>query len=505
MGIQQSVYTTAEQSAFGPGIVQAVEASTGTKGPSRVLKVLAWVGFLVQLVLSVLGVALMQANTGGSSEVLVQGAYVAAFALFGLVGSLVASRRPRNPIGWIFVVVGLLNLVWFFSAQYTEFALYTRPGSLPWVVFAAWLGTGWVAGAAWGLIATFVLLLYPSGHLLSRRWSPIAWLSGALIALNVVFSALQYGPMIVDGRDIGINNPTGVEALTSIAELFNAAGFPLLVVLAAVCVSSVVMRYRRAQGDECPQIRWFAYAAGLLLAAFGLGAVSSFLPSSLLSGLRDAMYPIAIAALPASAGIAILKYRLYDIDLLINRTLVYVPLTGVLAGLYAASIALLQKLFIATTGQQSDAAVVLTTLILTSAFTPVKNGIQGFVDRRFKEAPDRFRQLRLFDQQVRNVEEVIDVRQAVRRLLESAIAGFGANGGAVYLERDGRMDLVFASENWTDSSAAIVVPLESGGRTIGLLQLGPVDSEEPFRPQDVDRLRAVASRVSHVVSLVSTP
>ena len=169
-----------------------------------------------------------------------------------------------------------------------------------------------------------------------------------------------------------------------------------------------------------------------------------------------------------------LRYRLYDIDVIINRTLVYVPLTAIVAGLYSASIALLQKLFVAATGEKSDAAIVITTLLLTTTFTPIKNLLQSAVDKRFKETRDATKKLKSFDRQVRLVGDVLDTRQITRRRLDETTTAFNAKSGAVYLMQDGALQLVQASEGWEGNvgNVALTVPLESEGEQVGLLQLG---------------------------------
>jgi hypothetical protein len=209
---------------------------------------------------------------------------------------------------------------------------------------------------------------------------------------------------------------------------------------------------------------------------------------------------LLILCLPLTVAFSVLRYRLYDIDVIINRTLVYVPLTAILAGLYSASIALLQKLFVAATGEKSDAAIVITTLLLTTTFTPIKNLLQSAVDKRFKEARDATKKLKSFDRQVRSVGDVIDPSQITRRLLEETTTAFGALSGAVYLKQDGNMRLIHASDTW-EGEAVLSIPLESGNEQMGLLRLGARHNRMVYSAEDRLLLEQVAGGVAHLVRL----
>ena len=177
------------------------------------------------------------------------------------------------------------------------------------------------------------------------------------------------------------------------------------------------------------------------------------------------------------------------------------PLTGILAGVYAASIALFQKLFTAITGEKSDAAIVLTTLILAAIFTPIKNALQSFVDKRFKESADPTKELMALDKQVQSVVEVMDTGQITQRLLDKSVLAFDASGGAIYLWQDGELRLAHASEGW-DSSAALNVPLESNGERLGVLQLGARRQiGREYTSQDRATLQQTADRVAQAISL----
>jgi hypothetical protein len=215
---------------------------------------------------------------------------------------------------------------------------------------------------------------------------------------------------------------------------------------------------------------------------------------------------IALIALivPAALVIAVLRYRLFDIDVIINRTLVYVPLTAILAGAYAASIKLFQVFFVAATRNESDGAIILTTLILASVFTPVKNGLQTRVDRTFAQPFEPARRLRAFDQQMQQLIEALDTRQSIRRLLDLAVEAYGARGGAVYLAQNGHQSVVYRTPGWNGVEARRV-PLEWEGSRVGMLKLGPPRPGPAHPPLDSSVLEGCAERVAHLSQLLHAP
>jgi hypothetical protein len=275
-------------------------------------------------------------------------------------------------------------------------------------------------------------------------------------------------------------------------------------------VISQIYKYRTVLGvAQRQQAKWVVFGIAVAVCG-GLAVTFPGLIDPALSrpGPQRAFYELAyvpalylfLAILPLSIGISILRYRLYDIDLIINKALVYVPLTAILAGAYAASIALFQKLFEAITGEKSDAAIVITTLMLTAIFTPIKNTLQAIVDRRFKEAPDPTRELKAFDKQVQSVIEVIDREQIARRMLEEAMSAFGATSGAVYLNQGGQLRMAHSSDGW-DGNAQLVMPMNSDGEYLGLLQLGARRNGRKYAPEDREVLQQTVGRVAYAISL----
>jgi len=318
------------------------------------------------------------------------------FLAFPLVGALVASRRLRNWVGWILLADGLL---WTFGAVLDSYRVYglARPGSVPFSGAVHALGQ-WLWVPAVGLFAVYLILLFPDGRLPSRRWRPLAWFSGAVM---VLLSA-------------GIGKPFGLEQYPWVSDALPVvlALLPLCILASAV---SLVLRYRRAGTEVREQIKWVAFAALFVGVQFviDIGASLLLVPMTA-SGrepawlaLLDQVGFIMFAGVPIAVGIAVLKYRLYDIDVIINRALVYGSLTATLVALYFGGIVVLQRLFVALTGQESTLAVVASTLAIAALFNPLRRRIQGFVDRRFyRRKYDASKTLETFSAKLRDATDL---------------------------------------------------------------------------------------------------
>ena len=294
------------------------------------------------------------------------------------VGAIVASRRPENPVGWLLCLNGLTTSISHFSSQYAIYALLARPNLLPAGEAFAWIDT-WILPI---LIAldVFTFLLFPTGRLPSRRWRWLGWLTVAFVFVGAISGAFTSGP--VDGLG-SIRNPLGIEGFTS---GYKAVLYPMAPFLFAAAALSVFVRLRRATGVERQQIKWFAYAAVVMAITAFLHIITETVDVPLWLGRTEfAVFTVAGTAVPISIGIAILRYRLYDIDILINRTLVYGTLTAVLALVYLGGVTATQAIFQAFTGQGElpQLAVVVSTLLIAALFNPLRHRIQGFIDRSF--------------------------------------------------------------------------------------------------------------------------
>ena len=276
------------------------------------------------------------------------------------VGALVASRRPENAVGWLLCALGFAVALGFFTQEYVHYVKGLQQGPLPGSGVAAYLS----AISPGILPVSFLLLLFPDGRLPSRRWRVVGWIAGSAIALYIVYQTLEPG------------SPNPLGGTLSGAALH--AGYVLEqgVIICSMlgALASLAMRLRRARGDERQQIKWLVYTASVMAAGAILVPLAQIFWLVVLS---------SVCAMPVVVGIAILKYRLYEIDLLINRTLVYGPLTATLVALYFGGIVVLQRVFVVLTGEQSTLAVVASTLIIAALFNPLRRRIQGFIDRRF--------------------------------------------------------------------------------------------------------------------------
>ncbi len=300
---------------------------------------------------------------------------VAFFALAG-VGALVASRRPGNPIGWLFVGGALGLVLDFFTSSYANYALFAKPGSLPGGAWMAWSSV-WVENLTIALPA-LLLLLFPDGRLPSRRWRLGVWLLVIGVVVGVLSSAFKTGIL---RNDLPIDNPVGIKAVGAFVDATGVVSWLCLVGVFVAAAVSMIVRLVRARGEERAQLKWMVFAAALLLVGF-VGANFADSMGNAAQVVADVVISLAFAGVPIAAGIAILRYRLYEIDRVVSRTLVYGLLTAGLAGLYFGVVIALQQVFGGLT-RGNDLAIAGSTLAVAALFRPARRWIQGFVDRRF--------------------------------------------------------------------------------------------------------------------------
>ena len=367
---------------------------------------------------------------GGFVELLV----FLPFLAFPLVGALIASRRPQNPIGWICLVSGLF---WMSYAQGDASDAYelARTGAIASsVTLDALLQGTWTLPV--GLLGIYTILLFPDGRLPSGRWRPFAFFAGAVIVLIPVVFVFVPGPL---EDHPGVRNPFGLEQypwLEGVA-VFAVLLLPLCVLVSA---ASLVVRYRRSGAEVREQIKWLAFAASVVGMAY-LSAViagiffvpelfSSRAPQSLAYALIPNLLLISYAGIPVAIGFAVLKYRLYDIDIIINRTLVYGSLTLMLALVYSGGVVGTQAVFRALTGQeqQPQLAVVVSTLAIATLFTPLRRRIQTIIDRRFyRRKYDAARIMAAYGIRLRDEVDLgtlsDDLLEVIRETMQPAHAG----------------------------------------------------------------------------------
>lgn len=341
-----------------------------TRRTARVLSVLAWVQwafFMACITAAMRLLALTHRHSSGSNVIVV------AFFFYSTFGAFVASRRPDNVIGWLFTAIGLGTGITSLSAGYLAYAeLVTRNVTAPSVQAITLLGNCvWDANLACG---AFILLLFPDGRVPGRRWQAVGWLLGgtlAIMEISIVFMPGQF-----EGDPV--TNPLGIPGAGPLLSLLSGVSKYLFIVLALLAVLSVVQRFWRSTGEQRQQLKWFAYAAALM--ALCIAGTVVLLPET--GSGATVGFMVAFLTLPLGAGIAVLKYRLYDIDVLINRTIVYGMLTASLALIYFGSVIGLQYA-LRTFTQGSSLAVVISTLVIAALFQPLRWRLQRIIDRRF--------------------------------------------------------------------------------------------------------------------------
>jgi hypothetical protein len=344
----------------------------------RILSRLAWVLWALGLLILICGYVLDNLNGYRDSPLAVGN--VPGFV--GLtVGALIVSRRPSNRIGWLFLWSPLLlafggsgNL----ADQYALYTFVTRPGALPAGVLVVLLGL--ITQIAGFLpLVTFLPLLFPDGRPPSPRWRPVAWLTAFQIAF-FIFGGI-FSPRLNNGP-VDIANPLAIEMVGAVSDQAFFLSLVLSVAIVLLSVASVFVRFRRASGDERQQLKWFGFGALPIPISLVAGGIAGVFNVTWLANLP--LWQLSVAGIPIVVGIAIFKYRLYDIDLIIRRTLVYAALTALLALIYFGSVLLLEQLLRALTGQQqSEIVIVLSTLVIAGLFTPLRGRIQQVIDRRF--------------------------------------------------------------------------------------------------------------------------
>src|SRR5918994_4897012 len=358
-----------------------MKQSRGVGGMStRTASKLAWGLCVLSLALTALSLLLLILNLSHPNthlyEPWLDNTLSAVF--YPTVGAIVASLRPENPVGWLLCLYGLVISFSYFCAEYAIYALLAEPNSLPAGEAMAWI-VSWVLPIIIGLSA-FLYLLFPTGRLPSRRWRWVAWLTGVLVLAGVIISAFSSRALM--GVLGPIRNPLGVKGFTSI---YKALLYIISTVALGAVVLSVFMRLRHAIGVERQQIKWFAYAAAGSVIATGVAYLIPVVVDTPIwfERMGFALNIAFIPAIPIAIGIAILRYRLYDIDIIINRTLVYGSLTAMLVAFYFVGIVVLQRVFVFLTSEQSTLAVVASTLLIAALFNPLRKRIQSFIDRRF--------------------------------------------------------------------------------------------------------------------------
>lgn len=513
----------------------AMERPEGRRSPrarDQAIGRLAWSLWALTLLQVVVGLILAALNgltlRGLIADFVV--ALVIAALSFATVGALIIQRQPGNPIGWLLCLAGFGNGAFCWLGQYAQYSLVTSPGALPGGEIVFWFNL-WAWPPVEAAVLLLLPLLFPTGRLPSARWRPLVWLAVAATLLIAV--SLAFGPNQDDVLS-EFENPFLLPGATGLLRVVSALGLALMPICLLGALAAPVSRFRRAQGPERQQLKWFAFGATLLILGFTAGTAAFLLGRSqdgLVSGLFQAL---AFPWVPIATGVAILRYRLYDIDLIINRTLVYVALTACVVGIYVFGVGYLGTLFRA--GDNRLIALVVTGLVAV-LFQPLREQVQRGVNRLlYGERDEPYTVLTRLGQRLAGTlapEDVLativgDVARALKLphaaiwLADGAMLRLGAtssgdpahatveDAAAIALLRRAdeglaRVELPahgpFAAA-LAAVGAELALPLAHGGTLVGALCLAPRRAGESFSVADRRLLRDLASHAGAAAQAV---
>ena len=412
-------------------------------------------------------------------------------ALFPLVGALIVQRRPRTRVAWLMIAIGIGLGLGFVTYGYGAIGM-PPPPTFPYA-FEALLISQFFMVPVLATCTTLLLLLFPTDHLLDRRWRWVAILSLIGLIAYMVGSTFHPGPLD-DSNFPDLANPFALpDQYTALCDALVFVGNTGMLTAVALGAVSLAVRYRRGERVEQAQIRW--------IALFGSFVAAAFIVASLQLGpVSDRAWEVGFAflsCLPIAIGVAVTRYRLYEIDRLINRTLVYGSLTAILAGVFTAGIGLAQRVFIATTGESSDAAIVLATLVVATLYAPLRKRLEGVIDRRFRYEHLEFGAYR---EEVTRILGVLEPKRAADRLVREAVRELEATGGAVV---DAADQPIATAGSWP-TAAVIRLPIAGHGPLRAIL-IGPRADGRPHDPLTLARLEDIADLVASAVGISAQP
>ena len=411
--------------------------------------------------------------------------------LWATIGARIAARQPHNSTGWLILAVGWLWSVNAMFEEYATFSYYPQELDLPFVPGMVWFDN--LVGSFVAGLSALALLVVPDGKLPSRRWVVIA--TGAIVvaAVSVGLEATWPRRLV----PFPFDNPLGLDSLrpydSARGAVFSALdvgrGLSVLIPTAAL-----LSRLRSAKGERRQQLKWVAAAASFASLAVFLYALSR-------SPIVEYAQIAGFILVPVSFGIAMRRYRLYEIDRLLNRTIVFGGATALLAGVYTASIGLMQKVFVALTGERSDAAVILTTLLVAAAFTPVKARIDTYVKRNFGSDIPGTKGLDAFKHEIDDHLKLSDRDELLMQLLRESVSELGAVSGALEMNAvdAGRP---FTIGRWT-GDAHLSVPVHEHGDVCARIVLGPRVNGDSYGDGARRRLEAAATTVGHALDRIT--
>jgi two-component system, NarL family, sensor kinase len=420
-----------------------------------------------------------------------------AYVAFSVLGALIVSRHAENRVGWVFCIVGLLGGLTEFAGYYAIHTLLVSPGSLPAGLAAAWLNN-WLWIPYWGTLGIFLPLMFPTGRALSPRWRPATWFGAGATALLSFYGMFHSGPLWNQLEALAIDNPLGITALgdvtgTDLQVAMLVVG-PLLFSM-LVAGASLLLRLRRARGRERLQVKWFAFTAALLVLVF----IAQLLVPAVLTGSGSELqevYPLLLAltfaSLPIATGTAILRYRLYDIDVIINRALVYGTLTAGVIGLYTVVVGVMGTLF--QTGGNLLASLVATGVVAV-LFQPLRERLQRSVNRLLYGQRDE--PYTVLSRLSRRLEETLPTDAVLPLIVETLARALKLPYAAIALEPSSGLEVAAAYGN--SPGEVVRLPLVYQADTVGQLLLARRAPDESFSPADRRLVEDLARQVGVAV------
>ena len=421
--------------------------------------------------------------------------FFGTIVLFAVVGALIVLRRPNTRIAWVMIVMSVLFGAGLLAGAYGALNVTPSGASLAPFAFELGLLSGLLFVPTLAFGTTLLLLLFPTDTLLSPRWRIVV----AIAALGSLIwnAALVFQPGFIENDSlVDVPNPLGAPPeLAPFVELLPDVANLLILSAILAAAASLFLRYRRGDSVVRAQIRWFGLVAVAIVVSFVLATILES-DGELFFGTGVT----AVACLPIAIGVAITRYRLYDIDLIINRAIVYGSLTAILAGVFTAGVGLAQRVFVTFTGESSDAAIVLATLVIATLYAPLRKRLEGVVDKRFKYETRRFGS---YGEQVKSVLAVIEPARAAEKLAKEAVAELDATGAAVV---DASGSVLASAGTWPlpDDVASTRVALADAGPMRAIL-LGPRRGGRPHAATDLAALEEVGRLVAGAAIVQPAP
>jgi signal transduction histidine kinase len=386
---------------------------------TRTARRIVWPAVGLFALLAPVGLYLVASSRGDAAE---DAVFAAIFLAMASIGALIASRRPETPIGWLLLFSACVIAIAFTASSYVIYG-YGEGDRLPFLRWMAWLSS-WPWPLAIGVLLTFLLLLFPDGRLPSRRWRPVAWASGAAIALVCIATALMPGRL--DGTPA--TNPIGIPGAGRFLDAAAGTGFLALTVLSVASVASLLVRFRRSVGEERKQIAWFLFAAALLVVDILIDTVIEALGVARSPWFLTVLDALAFVSIPAAVGIAILKYRLYDIDTVIKKSVVIGLLAAFITSVYLAVVVGIGAL---VGSRRNIFLSILATAIIALAFQPIRERVRRLADRLvYGERATPYEVLSDFSERAAGTYSTEDV---LPRMVKILAGGTGASEARVWL------------------------------------------------------------------------